>query len=68
MFPGLMEPRLVADFPHTDCCATLLRVYMSGYHVISAFLRGFRPRTWLDIDGRGRGTGALYVVDHLVSR
>lgn len=40
---------------------------MPSYHVIPAFLRGFRSRTWVDFDCRGRCSGALYILDHMVS-
>lgn len=50
----------------TDCCSTLLRIHLSGHHVLSLLLLGLGSGTGPHLD---RGTScvcAVYVTYRLV--
>jgi hypothetical protein len=50
-----------------DRRAPLLRVHLSGHHVLSMVILNSWPSTRSNLDRSHCRTGSLYVVDHLVS-
>lgn len=52
----------------TDCCVALLRVYLSGYHVIPLLLLRLGFGSWLDYHGGCCHVRAVHIVDRLVIR
>lgn len=50
----------------TDCRTVVLRVHLSGNHVVPMVLLGSRPSPRSHIDRRDSFSGSLHVLDHLV--
>lgn len=50
----------------TDCCVTLRRVYLSGYHVIPLLLLRPGIGSWSDCHGGCCHVCAVHVLDRLV--